>query len=108
LAGVAALGPDVPILGVLGNHEMYGAPLEMIARLRGSRVRLLVNEGVAMRGLWLAGISDYAAQSPALKPNFDAALAGRGARLPIVFAHQPRAFPDAIARAVPLTLCAHS
>jgi len=108
LAGVAALGPDVPVLGVLGNHEMYGDPVEMIGRLRGSRVRLLVNEGVAMRCLWLAGISDYAAQSPSLKPNFDAALAGRGTRLPLVLAHQPRAFPDAAARAIPLTLCAHS
>lgn len=108
LAGVAALGPDIPVLGVLGNHEMYGAPMEMIARLRGSRVRLLVNDGVPVRGLWIAGISDYAAQLPALAPNMDRVLAGRGARLPIVLAHQPRAFPDAIARAVPLTLCAHS
>jgi predicted MPP superfamily phosphohydrolase len=108
LAGVNALGPTVPVLGVLGNHEMYGDPVEMIERLRGSRVRLLVNEGVAMRGLWLAGLSDYAATSPALRPNIDAALAHRGNLLPIVLAHQPKAFADARPRAIPLTLCAHS
>jgi len=108
LAGVAALGREVPVVGVLGNHEMYGDPVEMIERLRGSRVRLLVNQGVAMRGLWLAGISDYAATRPALRPDMTAALAQRGNLLPIVLAHQPRAFPDAIQRAVPLTLCAHS
>lgn len=108
LAGVASVGPSVPVIGVLGNHEMYGDPVEMIDRLRGSRVHLLVNEGVAMRGLWLSGISDFAAQLPALRPDLDRALAGRGARLPIVLAHQPRAFPESIKRAVPLTLCAHS
>ena len=87
---------------------MYGDPVEMIERLRGSRVRLLVNEGVPMRGLWLAGLSDYAATSPALRPNIDAALARRGSLLPIVLAHQPKAFADAQPRAIPLTLCAHS
>src|SRR5437763_14245414 len=78
LASVAALDPTVPVIGVLGNHEMYGDPVEMIERLRGSRVRLLVNEGVAMRGLRLAGLSDYAAVSPALRPNLEAARGPRG------------------------------
>lgn len=108
LAGVASVGPDVPVVGVLGNHEMYGDPVEMIGRLRGSRVHLLVNDGLAMRGLWLAGLSDYAATKPALRPNIDAALARRGNLLPIVLAHQPKAFDDAAPRAIPLTLCAHS
>jgi predicted MPP superfamily phosphohydrolase len=108
LRAIDALKPTTPILGVLGNHEMYGDPLEMIGRLRGSRVHLLVNEGIPMRGLWIAGLSDYAARTPQLAPNLDAALAQRGNALPIVLAHQPRAFPDAIKRAVPLTLCAHS
>jgi len=108
LHGIDALGATVPVVGVLGNHEMYGDPVEMIDRLRGSRVHLLVNGGVSMRGLWLAGISDYAATRPELRPDMTAALKGGGALLPIVLAHQPRAFPDAVQRAVPLTLCAHS
>jgi hypothetical protein len=50
LAGVAALGPDVPILGVLGNHEMYGDPVEMIARLRESiESEPLMVDGVSQR-----------------------------------------------------------
>jgi predicted MPP superfamily phosphohydrolase len=109
LAGVAHTDPRTPVLGVLGNHEMYGDPVEMIDRLRGSRVHLLINQGMAMRGLWLAGLSDYAASLPALRPDIDQALKGRTPGLvSIVVAHQPKAFADARAHAIPLTLCAHS
>lgn len=109
LAGVGHIAPATPVLAVLGNHEMYGDPIEMIDRLRGSRVHLLVNDGVAMRGLWLAGLSDYAATLNPLRPNLEKALARRTPDLlPIVLAHQPKAFADARARAIPLTLCAHS
>ena len=83
--------------------------MEMIARLRGSRVRLLVNDAASERGLCFAGISDYAAQIDALRPNMAAALAKCGAgTFPIVISHQPRAFPEAEQRRVALTLCAHS
>jgi len=104
-----ALPSTLPLVGVLGNHEMYGQPFEVIRRLRGSRVHLLVNEGTALKGFWFAGLSDYAASIDALKPNFELALAHKPAdAFPIVVAHQPRAFPDAQKRALPLTLCAHS
>lgn len=109
LESTLAFPTSIPLIAVLGNHEMYGAPYEVVDHLRGSRIRLLVNAGVAQRGLWLAGLSDYAAQAEALKPDFDAALAGRPPEaFPIVISHQPRAFPDAIRRGLPLTLCAHS
>lgn len=109
LDGTRALPDSTPLLAVLGNHEMYGAPFEFIARLRGSRIRLLVNEGTAVHGLWIAGISDYAAPVDALKPNLDAALAKKPAGMfPIVVAHQPRVFPEAMKRGLPLTLCAHT
>ncbi|MDQ6802050.1 MAG: metallophosphoesterase [Acidobacteriota bacterium] len=107
LDGARALPSSIPLLAVLGNHEMYGAPREVIDRLRGSRIHLLVNEGIALRQLWIAGISDYAAQSNALKPDFTRAFAGSSG-FPILIAHQPRAFPDAQQRNLPLTLCAHS
>jgi len=107
LESTRALPPSIPLLAVLGNHEMYGAPREVIDRLRGSRIHLLVNEGTALRQLWIAGISDYAAQSDALKPDFTRALAGSSG-FPIVISHQPRAFPEAQKRRLPLTLCAHS
>jgi predicted MPP superfamily phosphohydrolase len=108
LEGVAHVPPHIPIYAVLGNHEMYGAPDDVIARLRGSRIRLLVNEGVAVRRLWLAGISDFAGRTPQLRPNFAVALAGRGARVPVVLSHQPKAFDEARRLNIPLTICAHT
>ena len=106
---LACIPSDLSPLAVLGNHEMYGEPMEMIARLRGSRVRLLVNDAVVLRELCFAGISDYAARTDALKPNIPAALARCSATsFPILLSHQPRAFPEAQQRNIALTLCAHS
>jgi len=108
LAATRVLDPRMPLLAVLGNHEMYGQPFEVIDRLRGSRIRLLVNEGASINGVWIAGISDFAARTPKLAPDVDAALRGRNGAFPILLAHQPKAFPEAIKRALPLTLCGHS
>jgi len=109
LAATRALDPSIPLIGVLGNHEMYGAPFEVIDRMRGGRIHLLVNEGVALRRLWIAGLSDYAARDPRLRPDLAKALAGRPpGSFPIVLAHQPKAFADAKAQHVALTLTAHS
>jgi len=107
--GMRPLDPSTPLFAVLGNHEMYGAPAEFIARMRGTRVRLLINEGADVRGLWIAGLSDYAAQTPALRPDMAAALRGRppGA-FAVALAHQPKAFADARRHGVALTLCAHT
>ena len=108
LAATRVLDPHMPLLAVLGNHEMYGQPLEVIDHLRGSRIRLLVNEGASVNGVWIAGISDFAARTPKLEPDFDAALRGRNGAFPIILAHQPKAFAEAIKRALPVTLCGHS
>jgi len=111
LAATHVVPPSIPILATLGNHETYGAPFEHIEKLRGSRIRLLVNEGYPLGNLWIAGLSDYAAlrNIPQLVPNLDAALRGKPAdAIPIVVAHQPRAFADAKRRAIPLTLAAHT
>jgi predicted MPP superfamily phosphohydrolase len=109
LRGASALDPSIPLLAVLGNHEMYGAPFEVIDKLRGTRLRLLVNEGVAVRGLWIAGLSDFAARDPRLEPDLDRALRGAPAgALPIVVAHQPKAFDPARAHHIALTLVAHT
>lgn len=98
---------DIPLIAVLGNHENYGAPREYIAKMRQSRVRLLVNEGAAVGPLWIAGVSDYAATLPQLRPNLDLALNGQRG-FPIVLAHQPRVFDEVIARRLPLALVAHT
>jgi len=111
LAATRVVPPSIPILATLGNHETYGAPFEHIEKLRGTRIRLLMNEGYAVGPLWIAGLSDYAAlrNVPQLAPNLDAALRGKPAdALPIVVAHQPRAFADAKRHRIPLTLCAHT
>jgi len=109
LAATRVLDARMPLLAVLGNHEMYGQPFEAIGRLRGSRIRLLVNEGAAVKSVWIAGISDFAARTPKLAPDVDAALRGRppGA-FPILLAHQPKAFAEGMKRNLPLTLCGHS
>ncbi len=111
LAGTSALGPAIPLLAVLGNHEMYGEPERVIAAMRGSRIRLLVNENVELRSLKLVGLSDPAAtQMPdrrALAPDLTRAMSGnRG--LPIILSHQPKVFEDAVRRGLPLTLAAHT
>ena len=80
--GMRPLGPSRPLFAVLGNHEMYGAPEEFIARIRNTRVHLLVNEGANVRGLWIAGLSDYAARTPALLPYMAAALRAKLKRAP--------------------------
>jgi hypothetical protein len=108
LAATGVVDPRMPLIAVLGNHEMYGQPLEVIQRLRGSRIHLLVNEGTAVKGVWIAGISDFAARTPQLAPDVDAALRGRNAAFPILLAHQPKAFAEAIKRRLPVTLCGHS
>src|SRR5258706_8131965 len=109
LAATRVLDARMPLLAVLGNHEMYGQPFEAIGRLRGSRIRLLVNEGAAVKNVWIAGISDFAARTPKLAPDVDEALRGRppGA-FPILLAHQPKAFAEGMKRKLPLTLCGHS
>lgn len=113
LHGTRALGSAVPILAVLGNHEMYGDPLRVIEELEGSRIRMVVNDGVQIGKVWLAGPGDRAAeqfqQYRALAPDLDAALRGRPPdAFPIVFSHQPRIFYEAREQELPLTLSGHT
>ncbi|HEX8172656.1 MAG TPA: metallophosphoesterase [Thermoanaerobaculia bacterium] len=110
LAGTRALPASVPLVAVLGNHEMYGDPYKVIAGLRGSRIRLLVNEGVPVGDLWIAGISDYAAgQRKDLRPDLPRALAAKPASsLPLVVAHQPGVIDEVAPRGLPLAVCAHT
>lgn len=109
MRGVSFLDPHPPVLAVLGNHEMYGQPYRFISDLRASRVHLLVNEGVTIRSVCFAGISDFAAQQPDLQPDTARALSGcPPAAMPIVVAHQPKAFDEARSRHVPLTIVAHT
>ncbi|MEO6487769.1 MAG: metallophosphoesterase, partial [Thermoanaerobaculia bacterium] len=110
LDGTTALGPDIPLLAVLGNHEIYGDPRRVIEGLRGSRIRLLVNEQLSLRSIVFAGLGEYAVnrapEHRALGP--DIAKATAGAAFPIVLSHQPKAFYEARAKGIPLTLAGHT
>jgi uncharacterized protein len=111
--GTRKLSPSTPILAVLGNHEMYGDPRSVREQLRGSRIRLLVNEGYALGDLWIAGISDFASSempwAKDLAPDLKKALAAKPANaLAVALAHQPKVIHPAKALAVPLAVCAHT
>jgi len=113
LAGTRVVPTTIPMLAVLGNHEMYGDPYDDLRRLRGSRIRVLVNEGVALHDLWIAGVSDPAARQlahrDALLPSLDRALLGRPATsIPIALAHQPSILGEAQRLKVPVAICAHT
>jgi Calcineurin-like phosphoesterase len=107
IAATSVVPPSIPILATLGNHETYGAPLEHIAKMRGSRIRLLINEGFALGDVWIAGLSDYAAQQrnfPQLVPNLDAAECDSRRRCTSAARVRRREAPPHPAHA----LCAHA
>jgi predicted MPP superfamily phosphohydrolase len=112
LTGTRSLGSSIPVYGVLGNHEMYGDPLRVIEELKDSRIELLVNRGVRLGPLWLAGMSDRGANQwgryPALMPDLARALDGRGDAFPIIASHQPGVFYEARAKNLPLTVSGHT
>ena len=113
LAPLRLLDPSLPILAVLGNHEMYGDPRAFLRNVSGSRIRVLVNEGVLAGGLWIAGISDYAATQmggdASFAPDVDAALSSRpSGAFPVLLAHQPKVFDEARKRNVAVTLVGHT
>jgi len=113
LAGTRALSASIPLYAVLGNHEMYGNPFTTLDRMRGSRIRLLVNEGVSVRDLWIAGVSDPDAKrlpdAKQLVPDLGKALAAKpSASVPIVLAHQSRILAEARKRGIPVVLCGHT
>lgn len=116
LRGTEALANDIPLYAVFGNHEMYGDPAEAYARFQGSRIRILLNEGVALRGVWVAGVSDRDARSTddpqqriRFRPDLGKALAGRPpSTVPIVLAHNPAIFDEVRKNNIPVVLCAHT
>ena len=114
--GLSAIPESIPIVAVLGNHEIYGDPDEVVRKMTGSRVTLLVNRGIAAgRGaatIWLAGLSDFAASRRSradLAPDLDRAMSGSVAGTPtILLAHQPNAFALARQRGIELTIVGHT
>lgn len=111
------ISTETPLYAVLGNHEIYGDPLSVVRQLHGSRIRMLVNEGVPIERngavLWLAGISDFAAEQQIRegipKPDIDASLRGRPPdAMAVLLSHQPKAIDIARGKPVRLILAAHT
>lgn len=110
---------------VTGNHEYYSGADAWVAHLTGLGIRVLRNEhvvigdagtgnagkGEAKKGfLNLAGVDDYRAESmlPGHGQDIAKALEGCDPRLPtVLLAHQPKAYPEAVARGVDLMLSGH-
>ncbi|HET9868888.1 MAG TPA: metallophosphoesterase, partial [bacterium] len=117
LRSLKAVEAHIPMVAILGNHDLYGGGHETIAELRGSPLRILVNEGFALRrgkaALWVAGLSDDAARRHQrfndLLPDLGLCLKGRPKGAPtVLLAHQPHAFEEAAKRGVELTLSGHT
>ena len=108
---------QIPMVAILGNHDMYGGPRETMKELKESPLRILVNEGFALKrgkaSLWIAGLSDYAARHfdrmEDLSPDLGRTLKGKpkGA-VTVLLAHQPHAFEEAARQKVELTLSGHT
>lgn len=113
LDGTRTLSASIPLYAVFGNHEMYGNPFTTLDRMRRSRIRLIVNEGVSVRDLWIAGVSDPDAKrlpdAKQLVPDLGKALAAKPpSSIPIVLAHQSRILGEARKRGIPVVLCGHT
>lgn len=113
-ATLPALGADLGVYGVLGNHDHY-APADKVRAAVGRGVTVLTNERrvltIGGAQLVVAGIDDaghygafhgsYADLDAALGDPVDGAFT-------MLLSHQPRMFDEARARGVALTLSGHT
>jgi predicted MPP superfamily phosphohydrolase len=117
LKSLELMDPYVPMLGVLGNHDVYANPEKTLQVLEDSLLRMLVNEGMEIKrgksSIWIAGVGDQGARRfgkwGSVAPDFDKALEGKPDGAPVVLlAHHPQGFKDAVERKVDLTLSGHT
>jgi hypothetical protein len=117
LRGLDPLPESLPQFGILGNHDIYADPVRTLEALQGSRVRMLVNEGLEIKrggaSIWLAGVGDQGARpvnhSGDFSPDFEKALQGKPPGIPtLLLAHQPQGFKESKRLGVELTLSGHT
>lgn len=98
---------------ILGNHDHYAGPDEVMRRFAAARVKLLLNEGITIRDSFaLLGVDDMNGRTRP-RPGFRGPDLGRAINmvrpdLPrILLAHQPKYFQEARGR-VALQLSGHT
>lgn len=117
IQGMKEIHPHIPVVVILGNHDIYGDPHEIVHRLRDSHIKTLVNQGYGVhrggKSIWVAGLSDYAAKrldrDKDLMPHFGKSLHGKPkGDVTVLLAHQPHAFDEAAHHGIELTLSGHT
>lgn len=85
------------VVAVLGNHDHVRYPdlAPLRETLIGAGVRLLVNDGLWLRGdLYLAGIDDWKRGAPDVAKAFAVAAEEDGAGARVLVSHNPDVIPD--------------
>ena len=105
------------VAAILGNHDHYAGPADVVDGLQRSGVRVLSNTSVRVRsndggGFLLVGLDDLAGRARPQKgftgPDLARALAGHPPEVPrILLAHQPNFFKESAGR-VALQLSGHT
>lgn len=105
------------VAAILGNHDHYAGPADVVDGLQRSGVRVLSNDSLRVRkgdggGFLLVGLDDLAGRARPQKgftgPDLARAIAGHPPEVPrILLAHQPNFFKESAGR-VALQLSGHT
>lgn len=105
-AGLSEIRASYGIFAVLGNHDTWYGKREMAAALQQNRIKVLQNEGQAIKtgggSFYLAGVEDFDTGHP----DIERALT-RSEGPVILLSHSPDVFP-AVPPQVVLTLAGHT
>jgi uncharacterized protein len=122
IAAVRRLDAPGGVYTVEGNHDLFQGRVEFERRVKDAGIALLVNEtaNVTLRGhpvnllglRWGApgfGVTRPQSTDAAIRVSFDQLLAQRNPdAFPILLAHHPHAFDEAVDDGLPLTLAGHT
>ncbi len=113
VAAVGALEAPLGVYAIPGNHDVYAGWQEVHAGLEAARIRVLVNDAVAIKHagaeFWIAGTGDPAGKGTPAGPDIDKTVARLpGGAFTIALAHNPALWPGLAERGIQLTLSGHT